>query len=214
MFGTLVIAALGVVQEPAVAIPSQPPEPSNPGAVLTPQDYPIEALRRNEHGIVTALLRVSIEGKVSACVVTESSGSATLDTTTCSLLKKRARFQPAKDAAGSPVDGEYRLAIAWGAGQRQPRTTIDIPLLVSTVPPDYRSPVKARLIFDSTGHVTACEVTNTSGSVAADRAACAYIKQELVIDAPRSASSDSPPVAVRYLVASLTTQTGGSAARK
>lgn len=214
MFSMLMIAVLNAVQGPGATDLSQPPKLRNPQAVITYQDYPEEVLSRNEYGIVTILLHLSKEGKVTACDVTESSGSAKLDMMTCSLLKKRARFDPAKDATGSPIESEYRLANSWGVDQNQPRTTVDIPLQVSVIPSDYRSPVKARLIFDATGHVTACEITTTSGSAAADRAACSYIKQQLVIAVPKSASSDIPPVAVRYLTASLSTQIIEPSAKK
>lgn len=214
MFSMLMIAALDMVQGPGSTDLSQPPQLRNPQAVFTYQDYPQEALRGNEYGIVTILLRVSTEGKVTACDVTESSGSATLDMTTCSLLKKRAQFDPAEDATGSPIEGKCLLANSWGVEQNQPRTTVDIPLQVSAIPSDYRAPVKARLVFDATGHVTACEVTTTSGSAAADRAACSYVKQQLVIAAPKSASSDIPPIAVRYLTASLSTQTVEPSAKR
>ena len=91
---------------------------------------------------------------------------------------------------------------------------VSVPLQVSRVPPGYRSPVKARLVFDAPGRVAACEVTATSGSEAADRAACAYVKQELVIPAPKSGAKDIPPAAVRYVTASLETQPAETPAGK
>lgn len=214
MFSLLMIATLAMLQDPRAPDLSQPPRLRNAEAVIELEDYPTESLRRLEFGIVTTLLRVSAEGKVTACEVTEKSGSATLDMTTCLLLKKRARFDPARDATGSPIEGEYRQANAWGVNEHQPRTTVDIPLQVSAIPSDYRAPVKARLIFDAMGRVTACEITTRSGSAAADRAACSYIKQELVISAPKSASRDVPAVAVRYLSASLSTQPVGPSAKR
>lgn len=207
MFRMLAIAVFGIVQVSAATESSQSPQLRNPQALITYEDYPTESVRRNEYGIVSIVITVSAEGKVSSCQVTESSGFATLDLATCSLYKKRARFEPAKDAEGLPIEGKYRLSSSWGLEEHQPRTTIDVPLQVSSVPSDYRSPVKARLLFDATGHVTACEVTTTSGSAAADRAACAYIEQQLAIAPPKSASSDISPVAVRYLNANLMKQT-------
>lgn len=202
MFSLLILALL---QDAAAADLSQPPQLRGQG-IITHQDYPTEALRRSEYGIVSVLLRVSAEGRVTSCEVTETSGSTTLDMSTCSLLERRARFHPARDAAGAAVAGEYRLANSWGVDQHQPTTAIDLPLQVSRIPPGYRSPVKARLVFGAAGRVAACEVTATSGSEAADRAACAYIRQALVIPAPRSGAKDIPPAAVRYLSASLETR--------
>lgn len=214
MLSMLAIAVFGVVQAPAATDLSQPPQLRNPEALVTYEDYPTESLRRNEYGIVSMVVNVSKEGKVIACKITESSGFAALDLATCSLFKKRAKFKPAKDAAGSPIEGEYRLSNSWGLEEHQPRTTIDVPLQVSSVPSDYLSPVKARLFFDATGHVTACQVTTTSGSATADRAACAFIKEQLIIAAPKSASSDIPPVAVRYLIASLFKREADSSPKK
>ncbi|WP_157215835.1 TonB family protein [Flavisphingomonas formosensis] len=206
MFSMLMIAALEVAQGPTATDLSQPPRLRNPQAPITAWDYPAEASPGKDYGIATIFLRVSTEGRVTSCDVTESSGSTILDMTTCSLLKKRAQFEPAKNASGSPVEGEYRSAISWGINDHQPTTSIDIELQVSSIPRSYRSPVKAKIIFGATGHVTTCEITATSGSSAADRVACTYITQHVVITAPQSASRDIPPVAVRYLTASLSTQ--------
>lgn len=214
MFGMLLIAMLDVAQGQATTDLSQPPKLLNPEAVITYNDYPAEALRRGEYGIDSILVHVSAHGQVISCDITESSGSAMLDATTCALIKKRARFEAAKDAAGSPIEGDYRMANIWGADEHQPRATIYVPLQVSAIPANYRSPVRARLLFDATGHVSACEVTTTSGSGAADRAACAYIKQKIVMAPPKSAASNIAPVAVRYLTASLSTQAEEPSANK
>jgi len=214
MFIMLMFAALQAVQQPAASETSEAPRLRNPQAIITFQDYPTESLRRSEFGVVSTLLHVSIDGRVTSCTVTESSGFLKLDMKTCSLLKSRARFDPAKDAAGGPVAGEYRSANAWGVDEHQPRTTIDVSLQVSSVPADYRTPVKARLISDADGHISACEITATSGSNAADRAACAYVKQQLTIAAPKSMSDDVPAAAVRYLTASLSIRPVEAPARR
>jgi TonB family protein len=214
MFSALLVAAIQVAQVNPTINLSQTPRLRNPQAIVTFRDYPSDSLRQHEYGIVSIVLRVSPEGRVISCDITESSGAAALDKKTCSLHMARARFDPAKDATGLPTAGEYRASTSWGIEEHQPRTTIDTPLQVSTVPKGYRSPVKARLIFDATGHVMDCEVTATSGSGAADRAACTYIGQQLVITAPKSSSGDVPPAAVRYLTASFTTQSVKPAARR
>lgn len=211
MFAMLIFVALQLAQQTAAA---QPPQLLKAQGLITYQDYPSESLRRGEYGIVSVLLRVSAEGKVTSCEVTETSGSATLDSKTCTLLKQRALFEPAKDAGGSAVAGEYRTSSIWGVDQHQPRTTFDIPLQVSRVPAGYQSPVKARLIFDGSGRLTVCEITATSGSEAADRAACAYTKQQFTIKPPRSRSKDVSAAAVRQLSATLTAQSAEAPATK
>lgn len=206
MIALLLFAALQTGTGSAAADMSQPPRLANERPPFSYQDYPKGSLQRGETGIVSVVLHVSPKGKVTSCDVTESSGFQNLDAATCSLLKSRARFDPAKDATGSPGAGEYRISSAWGLEQRQPTTWMDIPLQVSSLPSDYKAPVKTQLVFDATGHVDTCDVTTTSGSAAADRAACAYLTRELVIASPRSGSKDVQAAAVRYVTSPLSIQ--------
>lgn len=214
MLNVIVVAMLLAAQGSAVPYRNEPPRLRNANAIIMPEEYPVEALRRHEYGISSIVMLVSAEGQVTACDVTESSGSDALDRATCALHKKRARFDPARDAAGVPVAGEYRLATSWGVDDHQPQTTIESFLQVPAIPADYHSPVKARLLFDEAGHVTTCEVTDSSGSVAADRAACAYTRQQLVITAPRKTSNGVPLVGVRYLTANLLEQGAAPPAKR
>jgi protein TonB len=48
-------------------------------------------------------IAVTANGRVSACSVTQSSGSALLDATTCRLAQRRFRYEPARDAQGKAV---------------------------------------------------------------------------------------------------------------
>lgn len=84
-----------------------PPEPGNARGDLrtlfSADDYPAEAQRNGEQGTVQVALTVDPTGKVSQCRVVLSSGSASLDGATCSILQRRARFLPARDASGRPV---------------------------------------------------------------------------------------------------------------
>ena len=52
-------------------------------------------------------------GRINRCDITESSGQAILDATTCSILTRRARFDPARDEAGAPVEGKVAGKIEW-----------------------------------------------------------------------------------------------------
>ena len=60
-----------------------------------------------------ALLMLDPTGRVSACTVVESSGSASLDKATCTILSSRARFEPARDANGRAVQDTYTQKIVW-----------------------------------------------------------------------------------------------------
>jgi protein TonB len=47
--------------------------------------------------------RVEIDGRVSDCIVTQSSGSRELDDNTCRLIRTRYRFRAPRDESGRPV---------------------------------------------------------------------------------------------------------------
>lgn len=71
---------------------------------ITHVDYP-DAVQRGwpRGGAVYARLRVEANGRVSQCDVMRSFGNKNIDDWTCSLLRSRARFQPARDSEGRPV---------------------------------------------------------------------------------------------------------------
>jgi protein TonB len=66
-------------------------------------DYPPAALRNEEEGIVRFRVAVLPNGRIGACTITASSGSAPLDATTCRILRSRVRYTPARP--GAPVAG-------------------------------------------------------------------------------------------------------------
>lgn len=70
---------------------------------LRRSDYPREARRQGAQGTVRMRIAVATNGRVSACSVTQSSGSALLDATTCRLAQRRFRYEPARDAQGRAV---------------------------------------------------------------------------------------------------------------
>lgn len=75
-------------------------------------DYPATALFAEETGISGFILSVRADGRPNGCRIVASSGSAALDTATCDLLERRARFAPATKA-GVAVAGEYRSRVRW-----------------------------------------------------------------------------------------------------
>lgn len=82
-------------------------------ALFSRDDYPQTALAKNEEGVANVLLTIGPDGRVVGCAVTASSGSAHLDSATCSLLRRRARFTPARDVKGLGVTDEYKTQIVW-----------------------------------------------------------------------------------------------------
>lgn len=93
---------------------------TDPSAWVTAADYPAAALRADEQGIVSFRLDVSPEGRVTGCTITASSGSSVLDSTTCRLMVRRARFDPAKDESGRAVPSTFQSRLRWALPPKPP----------------------------------------------------------------------------------------------
>ncbi len=66
-------------------------------------DYPREAAEAGASGTVSVRYRIEVDGRVTGCVITRSSGNRILDETTCRLIEQRFRYEPSRDARGRPV---------------------------------------------------------------------------------------------------------------
>jgi protein TonB len=98
----------------APALPPVAARPlGDPGAWITPNDYPSRALREGWSGVTRMHLVIDSGGHVSSCTVTASSGHAALDAVACEKVAQRAQFSPARDAAGAAREGVYNGAIHW-----------------------------------------------------------------------------------------------------
>ena len=82
-------------------------------SLMNLDDYPANAIRAEQQGRVQMRLTISAKGRISNCQITRSSGSYILDETSCTLLRRRARFSPARDAAGDATEGVYEQGIDW-----------------------------------------------------------------------------------------------------
>jgi periplasmic protein TonB len=99
---------------PAVKNLSAPAKPkNNPGSWATTNDYPSRALSQEREGTTGFRVTVDAGGKVADCQITGSSGHGDLDAATCSNVKRRARFEPAKDKDGNPTTGSYSSRVTW-----------------------------------------------------------------------------------------------------
>ena len=81
--------------------------------LFSADDYPVEALRKNEQGTVVARLQIDRKGRVSDCTLLQSSGSRALDMATCDILSRRARFTPARNSDGHAVPDTYDQRVMW-----------------------------------------------------------------------------------------------------
>lgn len=102
----------GIGDTPDPALPRATPRPGP--MWITADDYPPAMLRLGAEGRSVVALAIDASGAVTGCKVTQSSGFAALDEATCRALMRRARFRPARDAAGNPVRGVYTdFKMAW-----------------------------------------------------------------------------------------------------
>lgn len=112
-----------VVPPPAPPAPVAPPPPrvqpkaatprGNPGSWANANDYPSRALREEREGVTRFSVTVGADGRVASCQVTGSSGHSDLDDTTCKLIQRRGRFNPATDGNGDPTTGTWASAVRW-----------------------------------------------------------------------------------------------------
>jgi len=77
--------------------------PRRIGGRVTDRDYPRGLSEAGISGTVSVRYRVGVDGRVSNCLVTHSSGSDALDTLTCQLIERRFRFRPSRDEEGHTV---------------------------------------------------------------------------------------------------------------
>lgn len=84
-----------------------------PGLWVGENDYPTGELRLGHAGAVGFSLAIGVSGQVTGCTVTRSSGYPLLDETTCRLIARRARFEPARDEQGMAVPGQFASTVRW-----------------------------------------------------------------------------------------------------
>ncbi|WP_299327796.1 energy transducer TonB [Parasphingopyxis sp.] len=94
--------------QPTPAVPL-----GNPSLWITNADYPAMSIRLEEEGTAGFRLRVGADGRVKECTITSSTGSELLDEQTCGALTFRARFAPARDGEGNPIEGSYSSSVRW-----------------------------------------------------------------------------------------------------
>lgn len=82
-------------------------------------------MRLEQQGTVAYRATVSTDGRVARCEVVTSSGSASLDTATCSIIQRRARFRPALDRHGRPIEDKFSGRIRWVLPKREPTAFAD-----------------------------------------------------------------------------------------
>jgi protein TonB len=99
---------------PVVPQPPAPPPPprktvsaqSAKGDLRTlfsADDYPASAQAAGAEGTAQAQLTIGADGRVTGCNLIRSTGNGALDAQTCNILRRRAKFTPARDSNGNPT---------------------------------------------------------------------------------------------------------------
>ncbi len=115
---------------------------NDPQQWVTPDDYPASALRVDAEGVVRVIMSIDAAGNLAECQVAQSSGNADLDAVTCALLRKRAKFAPARDASGQPVASKVAQNFRW------------------TLPREKLASHASRMTYslNKEGHITGCKI--------------------------------------------------------
>jgi len=120
----MVVAPTPIIPPVAPAPPAPPPPPrktvsaqSAKGDLRTlfsGDDYPASAQAASAEGTARASLTIGTDGRVTGCSITQSTGNGALDAATCSILRRRAKFVPARDSNGNPTtDTVSTPSIVW-----------------------------------------------------------------------------------------------------
>ena len=100
---------------PPVAVAPPPPAPPPPPhktvsaqsakgdlrSLFSADDYPAAAQAAEAQGTAQATLTISPSGQVVGCSLIKSTGNGALDSATCNILRRRAKFTPARDSNGN-----------------------------------------------------------------------------------------------------------------
>ncbi|MEM7687921.1 MAG: TonB family protein [Pseudomonadota bacterium] len=85
----------------------------DPSEWIMERDYRSRWIREGLSGVAGFTLQIDARGRVSDCAITRSTGHDALDGATCRLLTRRAKFNPARNAAGDKVAGTYSSSVDW-----------------------------------------------------------------------------------------------------
>lgn len=100
---------------PPVVRAAPPPPPTDLRPIMrthTLPPYPTISQRLGEQGTTTMEVAIAIEGNVTDCKVTKSSGSERLDQAACEFVKAHWRWQPPTQE-GKPVAVNTSVAVKW-----------------------------------------------------------------------------------------------------
>jgi hypothetical protein len=88
----------------------------DPGNWITTSDFPTSAEAEGHNGLVHLRLDIDGGGKIMGCHIQSKTSPDDFANTSCKLITRRAKFQPALDAAGKPVPSYYVNVVRWVMG--------------------------------------------------------------------------------------------------
>jgi protein TonB len=110
---------------PVMAPPAPPPPPQprkvesarargDVRSLFSSDDYPASAQSAGAEGSAQAQLTIGPDGRVVGCSLVRSTGNGALDSATCNILRRRAKFTPARDSSGNATTDTYTTpTIVW-----------------------------------------------------------------------------------------------------
>ncbi|NTZ42008.1 TonB family protein [Altererythrobacter sp. SALINAS58] len=85
----------------------------NPGEWVTNNDYRSSWIAREMEGTVTFQVAIDARGRITQCSILKGSGHSELDAATCANVKRRARFEAARNAQDRAVPSTYSNTVLW-----------------------------------------------------------------------------------------------------
>lgn len=127
----------------------------NPSEWFGPDQYPLDALRGQRQGRVVAAISVDLTGQATGCTIEVSSGTTSLDKTTCDIALAHAAFNPATDRRGKPITSVYKLPVSWVLPD-------DIPPVDAKNAP-LENTVEVQIVADEEGMGVSCRTISKTG---------------------------------------------------
>lgn len=141
--------------------------PKNLRSWFGPRDMPTSVMVAGTgRSVVSIRVLVRPDGNIGGCTVETGSRVPILNSLSCSLVVRRAKFDPARWSDGSPVFGVYRTAVSWIVSDvplKVPRVSNpDIEVSVQTLPSGIKDPslVRAMLAVEANGTIRSCTANN------------------------------------------------------
>ena len=86
-------------------------------SLFSTNDYPAQALMKEQSGMTSVVLLIDEAGKVAECMIDGTSGIAVLDAQSCIIVRSRGKFRAAIGEDGKPARSHFVTRIRWELGQ-------------------------------------------------------------------------------------------------